>query len=278
MVSCLIIGYFPLFAMEPLVLEPLLTIKDLNWQINDKAILTDINFTIKTGQFIGIIGTNGSGKSSLLRTIYRYIKPSSGSVTIDKLDIWQQNSKQVAQQVAVVQQNHEQLPYRVIDIIKMGLTPHKSFFESDNPDDLKTIEQAISDVGISHLINQNYQTLSGGEQQRVLIARAIAQQTPILIMDEPTNHLDIHYQIDILNRIKSLNKTVIVSLHDLNIASAFCDQLILLDQGKIIAHGSPNEVLTKSLISSTYQVEVTVSQHPVHQNPLLTFHYDQAQQ
>ena len=259
------------------VFEPLLIINDLNWQISDHTILEDINFTVNTGQFIGIIGTNGSGKSSLLRTIYRYIKPSSGSVVVAQQDIWQQSAKQIAQQIAVVQQNHEQLPYLVIDIIKMGLTPRKNFFESDNPDDLKVIDQAINDVGLGHLAHHNYQTLSGGEQQRVLIARAIAQQTPILIMDEPTNHLDIHYQIDILNRIKALNKTVIVSLHDLNIASAFCDELILLDQGKIIAHGSPMEVLTVPLISSTYQVEVTISQHPVHGNPLLTYHYNQAQ-
>lgn len=254
--------------------NPLLVLDRLSWKIKNKTILSDISLTINRGQFVGIIGTNGAGKSSLLRAIYRYVKPTSGKILLNNHDIWQYNATQVAQQIAVVQQSNERLAYSVFNIVKMGLTPHKKFFEPDNPGDLNRVSAAIAEVGLAHLANQNFERLSGGEQQRTLIAKAIVQDTSLLIMDEPTNHLDVHYQIDILNRIKRLDKTVIVSLHDLNIASAFCDYLILLGQGKIIARGTPTQVLTEQIISTAYLVNVSVTKHPVHHNPLLTYHYN----
>jgi iron complex transport system ATP-binding protein len=256
------------------VTKALLVLDRLSWKIKNKTILSDISLTINRGQFVGIIGTNGAGKSSLLRTIYRYVKPTSGQIILNNQDIWQQRAVQIAQQIAVVQQSNERLAYSVFNIVKMGLTPHKTFFESDNLGDLERVTAAVAEVGLAHLANQNFEQLSGGEQQRTLIARAIVQDASLLIMDEPTNHLDVHYQIDILNRIKRLDKTVIVSLHDLNIASAFCDYLILLDQGKIIASGTPNQVLTEQIISNAYKVNVSVTKHPVHHNPLLTYHYN----
>ncbi len=254
--------------------DTLVEINNLTWRVNQKNILSNINIKIKTGQFVGIIGTNGAGKSSLLRNIYRYIKPTSGTITLSGIDIWDQKAKNVAQQIAVVQQSSDHLPYSVFEIVKMGLTPHKSFFQNDSKDDDSRIAQAISDVGLTSLSDVNYEQLSGGEQQRTLIARAIVQNTQLLIMDEPTNHLDIHYQIDILNRIKQLKKTVIVSLHDLNIASAYCDYLILLQQGEILAHGTPREVLTQRIIAKAYQVDVSINEHPIHHNPQLMFHYN----
>jgi len=256
------------------MIKPLLALNQLSWKVGNKNILSQVNLTVNQGQFVGIIGTNGAGKSSLLRTIYRYIKPSAGQVFFNNRDIWQQKASQVAQQIAVVQQSNAQLSYSVFEIVKMGLTPHKKLFETDSLLDLNKVKQAIEAVGLTHLAAQNFERLSGGEQQRSLIARAIVQDTELLIMDEPTNHLDIHYQIDILNRIKQLKKTVVVSLHDLNLASAFCDHLILLEQGKIIAQGTPAQVLTAQTISQAYNVDVSVSTHPVHKNPLLTFHYN----
>ncbi|NRA84621.1 MAG: ABC transporter ATP-binding protein [Gammaproteobacteria bacterium] len=227
--------------------ETLVEINNLTWRVNQKNILSNINIKIKTGQFVGIIGTNGAGKSSLLRNIYRYIKPTSGTITLSGIDIWDQKAKNVAQQIAVVQQSSDHLPYSVFEIVKMGLTPHKSFFQNDNKDDDARIAQAISDVGLTSLSDVNYEQLSGGEQQRTLIARAIVQNTQLLIMDEPTNHLDIHYQIDIL---------------------------ILLQQGQILAHGTPREVLTQRIIAKAYQVDVSINEHPVHHNPQLMFHYN----
>ncbi len=251
----------------------LLHVEDLNWQVESKHILKDINFSIKAGQFVGVIGSNGSGKTSLLRTLYRYTKPTAGRIMLQQQDIWRSSATDIAKQVAVVTQAPSSLPYFVDEVVAMGLTPHKKLFEGENAADKQLIANALAQVDLRDLASNRFDTLSGGEQQRVLIARAIVQQGQLLIMDEPTNHLDIHYQIDILNRVKQLNTTVIASLHDLNIASAFCDTLILLAQGKIIAHGTPKQVLTEEIISDTYQVDVSVSKHPRHQNPHLVFHY-----
>jgi len=253
--------------------NPLLQVNNLYWQVAGKDILNDINFTVTQGQFVGIIGCNGSGKTSLLRTLYRYTKPSSGSIILEQQDIWRCSPKSVAQKIAVVTQAPNSLPYTVIDVVAMGLTPHQSLFSATSTADRQRLTNALAQVDLAHLAYNRFDTLSGGEQQRALIARAIVQQGQLLIMDEPTNHLDIHYQIDLLNRVKKLNTTVIASLHDLNIASAFCDKLILLDAGQVIACGTPHQVLTAQLISETYQVDVTVTDHPKTNKPHLLFHY-----
>jgi len=253
--------------------SPLLQVSNLCWQVNNKAILSDINFTVTAGQFVGIIGCNGSGKTSLLRALYRYTKPTSGQILLAQQDIWRNSAASIARQVAVVTQAPSSLPYRVHEVVAMGLTPHKKLLEGENAQDKQRIDDALSQVDLSQFAHHSFDTLSGGEQQRVLIARAIVQQGQLLIMDEPTNHLDVHYQIDILKRVKQLNTTVIASLHDLNIASAFCDHLILLDNGKIIAHGTPQQVLTEPLISQVYRVELSVTKHPIHGKPHLLFHY-----
>jgi len=251
----------------------LLEVSNLSWQAGNKSILDDISFRVKPGQFVGIIGGNGSGKTSLLRTLYRYTKPCSGQVLLNQRDIWQQTATAIAQQIAVVTQAPSALPYVVSEVVAMGLTPHKGLFEQTNKRDEILIKAALAQVNLVEMAGNNFDTLSGGEQQRVLIARAIVQQGQLLIMDEPTNHLDVHYQIDILNRVKHLGTTVIASLHDLNIASAFCDHLILLDHGKIVCQGTPKEVLTQEIISDIYRVNVTIGEHPSHHNPHLLFHY-----
>jgi len=258
--------------------KTLLQVNDLSWQVAGQDILSDINFAVTQGQFVGVIGTNGSGKTSLLRTLYRYTKPSSGKILLQQQDIWRTSASRVAQQIAVVTQAPDALNYNVIDVVAMGLTPHKQLFSLPTAEEKQQLKQALDQVDLLELADHNFDTLSGGEKQRALIARAIVQQGQLLIMDEPTNHLDIHYQIDILNRVKRLGTTVIASLHDLNIASAFCDQLILLSKGKIIATGTPQQVLTEQLISQTYQVDVSVTNHPRTQKPHLLFHYESGRQ
>lgn len=253
--------------------KPLLAVNNLYWQVQSKDILKNISFSVETGEFIGVIGTNGSGKTSLLRALYRYTKPTTGHILLQDRDIWRRSASEVAKHIAVVTQTPSALPYLVYDVVAMGLTPHKKLFEGESFQDKELIDTALEQVDLTAFATHQFDTLSGGEQQRALIARAIVQQSQLLIMDEPTNHLDVHYQIDILNRVKKLGKTVIASLHDLNIASAFCDKLILLNHGEIIAYGTPEEVLTQQLISEIYQVQLTVTQHPIHHNPYLMFHY-----
>jgi len=262
-------------------MSSIIEVKNLCWIINGKTILNDISFTIPSGQFVGVIGTNGSGKTSLLRSLYRFIKPSNGQVSLNGHDIWQQNAIDVAKQIAVVSQSHTDTPYQVIDVVSMGLIPHKALFEGFNIQDKALINDALHQLDLNELKNNDFETLSGGEQQRVLIARAIVQQghnrnsaQQLLIMDEPTNHLDVHYQLDLLQRVKKLGISVIVSLHDLNIASAFCDQLLLIDNGKIIRQGTPQHVLDPNVISQIYNVNVSVIKHPQHNRPHLLFNLD----
>jgi iron complex transport system ATP-binding protein len=261
-------------------MSSIIEVNNLCWNVNGKSILNDISFTIPTGQFVGVIGTNGSGKTSLLRSLYRFTKPSSGSVLLNGHNIWQQSAINVAKQIAVVSQSNTATPYKAIDVVAMGLIPHKALFEGPNKQDKALIDNALTQLDLSSLKNNDFETLSGGEQQRVLIARAIVQQghnrdasQQLLIMDEPTNHLDVHYQLDLLQRVKNLGISVIVSLHDLNIASAFCDQLLLIDNGKIIRQGTPQQVLEPELISRIYNVDVSVIEHPTHQRPHLLFSY-----
>lgn len=261
-------------------MSSIIQVNNLSWRTNEKQILDDISFSITSGQFVGVIGTNGSGKTSLLRSLYRFIKPSNGEVLLNGHNIWQQTAINVAKQIAVVSQSNTATPYRVVDVVAMGLIPHKALFEGPSLKDKQLIESALTQLDLLPLKNNDFETLSGGEQQRVLIARAIVQQghdrdvsQQLLIMDEPTNHLDVHYQLDLLQRVKKLGISVIVSLHDLNIASAFCDQLLLIDNGKIIRQGTPQEVLEPELISRIYNVDVTAIEHPTHQRPHLLFSY-----
>jgi len=261
-------------------MSPIIQVNNLCWNVDGKAILDDISFTIDSGQFVGIIGTNGSGKTSLLRSLYRYAKPSSGTVLLNGKNIWQSNAIDIAKQIAVVSQLNSVTPYQVVDVVAMGLIPHKALFEGHTARDKELINNALTQLDLLLLKNNNFETLSGGEQQRVLIARAIVQQghnrnpsQQLLIMDEPTNHLDIHYQLDLLQRVKKLGVSIVVSLHDLNIASAFCDQLLLIDNGKIIRQGTPQHVLEPEVIKKIYNVDVTVIEHPQHRRPHLLFSY-----
>lgn len=266
------------------MIKPIVQINNLSWYVDQQPILDDISLSISQGKFVGVIGVNGSGKTSLLRCIYRYLKPTAGEVLINGNNIWQQRGVDIAQHVAVVSQNKSPMPLQVQDVIAMGLIPHKKLFEVNTQQDKTSINGVIKQLDLWHLRDHDFETLSGGEQQRVLLARAIIQlqgtrqetlAQQLLIMDEPTNHLDIHYQIDLLTRVKGLGVSVIASLHDLNIASEFCDELILIDHGKIICHGTPNDVLEPSLISDIYQVNVDVIKHPKHNGPHLLFSGEQ---
>ena len=261
-----------------ITMSSIIDVHQLSWHINNKIILDDISFSIDKGKFVGVIGVNGSGKTSLLRSLYRVITPSAGNVSLNGCDIWQQSAVDVAKQVAVVSQSNAPMPYQVKDVVAMGLIPHKKLFENTKASDHALIHSAIEQLDLTDLQNNDFETLSGGEQQRVLIARAIVQlgyqnslANQLLIMDEPTNHLDIHYQIDLLKRVQQLGCSVIVSLHDLNMASACCDEIILVNNGKVVIQGSPQEVLTPARISEIYQVNVDVIEHPQHKRPHLLF-------
>ncbi|GAA6136041.1 ABC transporter ATP-binding protein [Oceaniserpentilla sp. 4NH20-0058] len=252
----------------------LLSAQNLCWQVANKPIVNDVSFDVHQGQFVGLIGPNGAGKSSLMRCLYRVNTPTSGQVSFAGKDVWQLSAKQNAKNMSVILQEHsDHLGLTVRDVVSQGLTPHKSLFEWDNSQDGLLINQVMSQVDVLGLSQSPFQTLSGGEKQRVMLARALIQNTELLIMDEPTNHLDVHYQADMMNQVKQINKTVFASFHDLNLAAAFCDYLLVLDKGCLVASGSPQDVLTQDLIQSVFRTSVSVDVHPTHGHPRITYHY-----
>jgi len=253
----------------------LLSVQHVSWHADNQLILDDISFVINKGSFTGILGPNGAGKSSLLRCLYRYVKPNSGSVKFNQQDIWQQyDAYQYAQDIAVVlQETPTHFNLTVYDIVALGLLPHKGLFTREQSSDRQKIDCAIKQVGLVDKTLQNFEHLSGGEKQRALIARAIVQSPSLLIMDEPTSHLDVRYQIQVIELAKSLGITVIASFHDLNLASAMCDQLIVLDKGKLVEQGTPQNVITSEMLSNVFGVCADVSVHSQHNVPHISYFY-----
>lgn len=225
----------------------------------DAEILKGVSIDVEKNHFVGIIGPNGSGKSTLLKCIYRTLKPQCGTVFLDGMQLEAMRPKESAKRLAVVaQHNYYNFEFSVQEVVLMGRSPHKRAMERDNAEDYAIVEEALRKVGMDKLKDRSFSTLSGGEQQRVILARALAQKTPCLVLDEPTNHLDITHQLQLLRIVKNLEVTVISAIHDLNIAAAFCDTLYVMQAGKIVGRGTPQEVLTKDFIREIYQVETEI--------------------
>ena len=240
-----------------------LKIENLNFEIDNTKILNNINFEIKKGEFVGIIGPNGCGKSTLLKNIYNILTPTNGNIYIDNSSITEFSPKELAKKISTLTQHSGgDFDFSILDIILMGRYAHSSMFSSTNKKDLLIAEKALDKVGLSHFKHRSFLSLSGGEQQRVMIARAIAGENDFFILDEPTNHLDIRYQLEIMDIMKSLDITMFSAIHDMNIASTYCDKLILLNRGEIISIGTPREVLTEENFKNIFGVEVYLSTNP----------------
>lgn len=219
-------------------------------------ILKGISLETHTGEFVGIIGPNGSGKSTLLKCIYRVLKPAGGCIWLGDQELHEMKIRNSARKVAVVaQHNYYNFEFSVREVVMMGRAPHKKMLEKDGAKDFEIVDQALKTVGMYEFADRNFSTLSGGEQQRVILARALAQQTPCLILDEPTNHLDITHQLQLMELVRGLNVTVLSAIHDLNIAAMYCDRLYILKDGEIVGSGTPEELLTPETIRRVYQVE-----------------------
>lgn len=225
----------------------------------DEEILKGLGVEIRDKEFVGIIGPNGSGKSTLLKCIYRVLCPDCGSVWLGEDELNRIPVRESAKRLAVVaQHNYYNFEFSVREVVLMGRAPHKRALERDTAEDFRIVDECLATVGMTRFADRSFSTLSGGEQQRVILARALAQQTPCLILDEPTNHLDITHQLQLMQIVRTLGVTVISAIHDLNIAAAFCDRIYVLKDGEIVGNGSPEEVLTPELIRRIYQVETEV--------------------
>lgn len=227
--------------------------------IGAKPILQGVDFTLRDKEFVGIIGPNGSGKSTFLKCVYRVQKPTSGAIFFDNRKLDELSYRESALKLAVVaQHNFYSFDFSVLDVVLMGRSPHKKILERDNLADYQIARSALRTVGLESFEERNFSTLSGGEQQRVILARALTQETECLVLDEPTNHLDIKYQLQIMDIVKSLDLTVVAAIHDLNIAAMYCDRLVALKEGKVVGVGAPQALLTEAFIYELYEVESQV--------------------
>ena len=227
--------------------------------LGNAKILKKIGIDVKSREFVGVIGPNGSGKSTFLKCIYRVLKPEAGAIMLDGTPLEALSVRESAKKVAVLSQhNYYNFEFTVRDIVLMGRSPHKRMMERDNKLDFDIVDEALRKVGMLDYKDRVFSTLSGGEQQRIILARALAQQTQCLILDEPTNHLDIKYQIQILDVVRDLGVTVLAAFHDLNIAARYCDRIYAVNDGQIVACGTPAEVLTPMLLKALYEVNAEV--------------------
>lgn len=236
-----------------------LNISSLSFNFGSKNILADIDLSIKDNGIVGIIGPNGSGKSTLLKCIYRVLKPKTGTIFIDGKNINDYQFKETAKKMAVVaQHNDTHFDFNVLEMVLIGRSPHKKFMERDSAEDIELAYKALEQVNMKDFADRNFSSLSGGEKQRIILARALVQNTDCLILDEPTNHLDIKHQLHFMSLAKDLKITVISAIHDLNIAAMYCDKIYALKEGQIIASGSVDEVITEEVIKTLYDVEAKI--------------------
>jgi iron complex transport system ATP-binding protein len=220
-------------------------------------VLDGVEVAVGPGRVVGLIGPNGSGKTTLLRTLYAALTPRAGLVTLDERPIGDLKPRELARRLAVVaQEGSGELPLTVADTVLLGRAPHLTTFQRPGRDDHRIAAAALTRVGVRHLADRVFAGLSGGEKQRVLIARALAQRADHLLLDEPTNHLDIRYQHEVLQLVRRLGVTTVVVLHDLNLAARYCDELVLLDTGRVAAAGTPDAVLRPEVLEPVYGIGV----------------------
>lgn len=249
-----------------------LTVEHVTLTAGARRLVRDVSLHARSGEVVGLVGPNGSGKSSLLRAVYRVLRPDAGCVRVDGADAWSLSARRLARTLAaVVQDPGAEFSLTVREVVAMGRAPHKRLLEGDSAEDGRLVETALTAVDAAGLADRSFDRLSGGERQRVLIARALAQQPSLLALDEPTNHLDIRHQLEVLGVLRGLPATVLVALHDLNLAAYFCDRLYVLREGAVAASGTPEEVLTPRLLDEVYGVTAEVAVHPRTGAPQVTF-------
>jgi iron complex transport system ATP-binding protein len=251
---------------------PTLVADRVSRSLDGRLILDGISLTPQPGSVTGLLGPNGSGKSTLLRLLSGVLSPVSGVVTLDGRPLGDWGRRAVAKRVAVVEQHADTLvELAVLDVVRLGRIPHRRAWTPATEADEKAVRTALERTGLTDRADQPWHTLSGGERQRVQIARALAQEPRELLLDEPTNHLDIQHQLDLLNLIAELPVTSVVALHDLNLAAMYCDQVVVLRDGRVVAAGRAGDTLTEPLIAEVYGVRSEVTRSGPGDRPHIRF-------
>ncbi len=254
--------------------ELLIAVKGLDWHYGEDRVLEDVRLDLYSNGFYGIIGPNGSGKTTLLKNISRSLMTQKGKVFLNERDITEFLNKELAKKISYVPQNTNlEFEFSVMDIVLMGRSPHLKRFQSESTYDMGIAKHAMEITDTWHLRDKNIAMVSGGERQRAIIARALAQQADVMLLDEPVSQLDIQHQIEILEILKKLTEdnrlTVVMSIHDLNMASQYCDRLILMDKGRIFKEGGPHEVIVEENIRSVYGLKAFIMKDPLTDKPHL---------
>jgi iron complex transport system ATP-binding protein len=245
-----------------------LQISQVYFSYLDGLVLYDINLPVSAGEMVGLIGPNGSGKTTLIKLASGILEPKQGEIKLDGSNLSRLSRKVIARSVAVVPQLfHTPFAFKVAEVVALGRTPFLKVLSGESEVDRRLIINALELVGIGELCGRRFDELSGGERQKVILAMALAQQPKLLLLDEPTVHLDITHQVEILDLVRRLNAeqgiTVVASMHDLNLAALYFDRLILLKQGRVIADGVPDSVVTEKRIKEVFSATVRVESHPV---------------
>jgi iron complex transport system ATP-binding protein len=257
----------------------MLEINQCSIQFDDALILDQVSLSIQAGEIYGIIGPNGSGKTTLLRTISGLLKPVPGDIKVQGRELQKLSIQERAKWIASVPQA-KSLPggFTALELVEFGRSPYLQWTGYPSEQDKQIVQDAMQTTNTLHLAKRMIHELSGGEQQRLLLARAIAQSTPILLLDEPITYLDLKHQITILQQIDQLVRerkiAVLITLHDLNWAAQFCHKIGILSEGKLVAQGTPEEVLDEAMLSQVYQTDVKIIPYPGNGKPLiLPYHF-----
>lgn len=222
-----------------------------------RTILHNVDITARDGRVLGLVGPNGSGKTTLLRCLFGSLRPDAGTVTVDGIPLAELNKKETAHKLSVVTQEHESdLPVSIAELVMLGRLPYLGLTGNPTAEDEAIVEQSLRAVGALHLATRDSSELSGGEKQRALIARGLTQRSTHVLLDEPTNHLDIRYQYDIMHLIASLPCASIVVLHDLNLAARYCDDIMVIHDGRVVTVGPTDDVLTPEILEPVYRLPV----------------------
>lgn len=244
-----------------------IVVENLHIKLGEQDIITGINLSLASGNFFGIIGPNGAGKTTLLKSITGDLALDQGAVYINGRSLKELKSREHAREVAYVAQNTpEDLEFNVLDYVLLGRYPYLGLLENEGAEDLAFAKEAMERTNTWSLREKRINQISGGERQRVIMARAMTQCTPIILLDEPISQLDLYHQLELMDTLQEMveedGKTVVAVLHDLNIASQYCDYLVLLNGGRIVGQGTPGEVICPEVISSLYNLQIQIAQNP----------------